>query len=377
MNKRFLGNLAISMLMGASLWIGTPAVYGADEASQVLMLRRVFAASVDTWSSILEDNRKLLDKSFFERVESRIKWSIDNGQVEDAVRFAYVGDLAGKVVNRKTDYRMQMAQLFRKLGNFSLAIDLANNVCIFEPDNKEAAFYKASMLQDAGNNLDCYPIYEQLAKENYRRAECYYRMALLELERSEIEKARDHLRECVKLDPKHELAKKSLAQMEAALAKATFVPKSGSQESGIPVANLGDMPIATSNNSKALSLARQGDQALKEGSLTKAQELYTKALQLDATSPQALIGVGLLAYRQGQIEDALLSLTAAAARFPQGNADLEHYLGCCYERRYDAKGNPEDMNNARQHFLKGYKLAPDHPFLEEDLERTAKKIQRR
>ena len=126
MNKRFLGNLAISMLMGASLWIGTPAVYGADEASQVLMLRRVFAASVDTWSSILEDNRKLLDKSFFERVESRIKWSIDNGQVEDAVRFAYVGDLAGKVVNRKTDYRMQMAQLFRKLGNFSLAIYMSS-----------------------------------------------------------------------------------------------------------------------------------------------------------------------------------------------------------------------------------------------------------
>ncbi|HBM97559.1 TPA: hypothetical protein DD394_08830, partial [bacterium UBP9_UBA11836] len=135
MSKRFTTSFAVAALLGVSLSFATP-VQAADEASQVLMLRRVFSAPVEAWPTVLKNNTRLIDKSFFERVEARIKWSIDNGQVEDAVRFAYVGDLAGQAVGRKTDYRMQMSQLFRKLGNFSMSLDLINNVCILEPDNK-------------------------------------------------------------------------------------------------------------------------------------------------------------------------------------------------------------------------------------------------
>ncbi|MGM9991246.1 MAG: tetratricopeptide repeat protein [Candidatus Bruticola sp.] len=373
MSKRFLTSLAAAALLGASLSLGTP-VQAADEASQVLMLRRVFSAPVEAWSSVLKENTKLIDKSFFERVEARIKWSIDNGQVEDAVRFAYVGDLAGQVVGRKTDYRMQMSQLFRKLGNFSMSLDLINNVCILEPDNKEALFYKASVLQDAGNNIDCYPIYQDLAKKNYRRAECYYRMSLLELERSEIEMARDHLRECIKLDSKHDMAKQELAKIESALAKATFVPKNSSDYSGIPIGNMSDLPIATSDSSKAISLAAQGDEALKVGSISKAQDLYAQALKLNPEAPQALTGAGFISYRNGDLESAIMSFKAAAKGFGGQNADIEHYLGCCYERLYDLNHNLADLKTAQSHFMKCQSLNSSHSMAEMDLARIASKL---
>ena len=367
MSKRFITSFAAAALLGVSLSFAAP-VQAADEASQVLMLRRVFSAPVEAWPTVLKDNTRLIDKSFFERVEARIKWSIDNGQVEDAVRFAYVGDLAGQIVGRKTDYRMQMSQLFRKLGNFSMSLDLINNVCILEPDNKEAQFYKASVLQDAGNNIDCYPIYEELAKKNYRRAECYYRMSLLELQRSEIELARDHLKECIKLDSKHESAKRELAKIEEALAKATFVPKSGSDSSALPVGSLANLPIATSDNSKAIALAGQGEEALKAGSISKAKDL-----KLNPTTPQALVGAGLIAYRDGDIESAILSLTAAAKAYGGNNADVEHYLGCCYERRYDLNKNLEDLKSAQTHFMKCKQINGNHPM---DLERIESRFKK-
>ena len=78
MSKRFITSFAAAALLGVSLSFAAP-VQAADEASQVLMLRRVFSAPVEAWPTVLKNNTRLIDKSFFERVEARIKWSIDNG----------------------------------------------------------------------------------------------------------------------------------------------------------------------------------------------------------------------------------------------------------------------------------------------------------
>ena len=373
MNKRFIEKLAISALLGGALWAAPLSVQAADESSQVLMLRRVFATSVEYWPDILKTETKLLDKSFFERIEARLKWSIDNGQIEDAVRFAYVGDLAGRIVNHKTTYRMQMAQLFRKIGNYSMAMDVINNVCITEPDNNDAIFYRASLLQDGGDNVHCYKAYEELAKKNYRRAECYYRMSLLELQRDEIEMAHNHLKDCLKLDPKHNDAKKVLSKLEAALAKATFIPQSGDPGSALPVASAGQIPIATSDASKAMALANDANKALQDGSVSEAKDLYNRALELDSKSAQAMIGRGFVAYRNGDVEEALLNFTAASQCVKQPDANLEHYLGCCYERRYDLNKNPRDLESARAHFQSCQKIDPNHPLVTLDLERIANK----
>ena len=91
----------------------------AEESMQALMLRKLFATPLDGWRKVLEDNKNILDTSFFQRVEARIRWSIDNGQVDDALRFALAGDTAGAVVKHKTYDRIQRSQLLRHRGNLT------------------------------------------------------------------------------------------------------------------------------------------------------------------------------------------------------------------------------------------------------------------
>lgn len=136
------------------------------------------------------------------------------------------------------------------------------------------------------------------------------------------------------------------------------------------------MPIATSDSSKAIALASQGDEALKAGSISKAKDLYAQALKLNASTPQALVGAGLIAYRDGDIESAILSFTAAAKAYGNGNADVEHYLGCCYERRYDLNKNREDLKSAQAHFLKCNQLNGGHPMVKMDLERIESRLKK-
>ena len=245
---------------------------------------------------------------------------------------------------------------------------------MMEPDNKEALFYQASLMQDAGSHIDCYPIYQKLAEDGYKRDECYYRMALLELERSEIETAREHLKQAVKINSHHEPAKKKLDQIERALAQATFVPTENNLASGIPVSSNGQFPIAASNSSKAMSFAMEGDAALKEGSISKAKELYSKALTADPKSAQGLMGRGIVAYREGDLEGAIASFEAASQRFLNGNANLERYLGSCYEFRYDSLKDKGDLDKARACYQRCKDLDANNEFVEADLMRVSQKF---
>lgn len=79
--------------------------HAADEAEQARMLKELFRRPFPEWREVMQQNRSLLDDSFFERVEKRIRWSRDHGQVDDAVRFGIVGDLAAGVVGRPPRFR--------------------------------------------------------------------------------------------------------------------------------------------------------------------------------------------------------------------------------------------------------------------------------
>jgi len=175
--------IPVLLLCLGFLLAATGPVRAADESLQVLMLKKLFATSTLQWREILEQNRSILDGSFFERVEKRIRWGLDNGQVEDAVRFAVVADLAGLTVKRNTNYRLEMAQMFLGLGNRQTAMDLVDNILVMDPKNQVVRFFKASAIHDSGNLVDSYVLYDALAKEGYRRSDCLYRMALIELRR--------------------------------------------------------------------------------------------------------------------------------------------------------------------------------------------------
>lgn len=86
-------------------WLGCAAFpVGADQAEQVRVLKLIFAEPEDRWEGLLVENRPILDPEFFERVEQRIRWSQEHCHAADAWRFAVVGDLALKVLGKKSRF---------------------------------------------------------------------------------------------------------------------------------------------------------------------------------------------------------------------------------------------------------------------------------
>ena len=70
---------------------------------------------------MLVDHRDQLDDAFFERVMARILWSVENNQVDDAIRFALVGDMASQTMGRPGQYRATLIEAFEKAGNIEAA----------------------------------------------------------------------------------------------------------------------------------------------------------------------------------------------------------------------------------------------------------------
>jgi tetratricopeptide (TPR) repeat protein len=96
-------------LLAAMLMLGPAASVFADEGQQVRMLKLMFAQPEDRWQQVLTENKSLLDPEFFQRVEQRIRWSLGQSQVGDAIRFAQVGDLALGVVGEKPRFVAELA----------------------------------------------------------------------------------------------------------------------------------------------------------------------------------------------------------------------------------------------------------------------------
>ena len=370
--------LVFLLCLGGFLWAALPA-RAADETLQVMMLKKLFASTTLQWQEILKDNERLLDASFFERVEKRIRWGLDNGQVEDAVRFAVVADMAGRVVNRDTSYRLEMAQLFLRLGNIQMCMDLIDNILVMDPQNQQVRFFKASVVQDGGNLVDSYVLYDGLAKEGYRKAEVLYRMAVIELRREDLELARTHLEETLRLDPKHALARQELDRLLRALSNTHIAPGDGSQASPDPTgppfsgAGAGSAGLTPEQRSRAQGFLEEAEAARQAGELARAAELYNHAIQANPGLVKAHVYLGAVYFQLKNLDPAILALEEASRLDPQ-DAEAWRYLGYCFERRYDGSQDRADLAKARDAFAKAGQLDPGNELLKMDLERIQDKV---
>lgn len=120
MGREFLSMDWKLLLVAGALLASAPA-FGATEDSQKLLLKQVFRAEQDEWPAVLVDHRDQLDDAFFERVMARILWSVENNQVDDAIRFALVGDMASQTMGRPGQYRATLVEAFEKAGNIEAA----------------------------------------------------------------------------------------------------------------------------------------------------------------------------------------------------------------------------------------------------------------
>ncbi len=342
-------------------------VSAAEESLQALMLRKMFASPTDQWQKVLKDNRQLLDTSFFERVEARMRWSIDNGQIDDALRFAYAGDLAGEVVKRKTDYRLQMAQLFRHRGNMVLAADIVSNILITDPHDNEAKFYKASLMHDGGKLLEAYPIYEELYRDGVHKAECAYRMALVDIQKQDILLAKKRLEDAIKIDPQHDMARIELAKLDKFISSASFAPPTTSKAATIPV-DTND----TWNDKRITTLMDDASFALASNEPNKAIDLYNQVIALDPTMAKAYVNVGAIYFQQGEFEMAMRNFILAN-KYSPNSFEITRYMGFCCEGMYDQNGDKRDLARASDYYAQSNSLNPNNDLIKFDLNRIEAK----
>ena len=113
--------IATGTFLGAALLLATPAARCATDESQRLLLSQVLRAEPSDWSAVLVDHREQLDEEFLQRVQDSILLSLQNNQVDEAIRFAVVGDLASEAMGRTGDFRATLIEAFEKAGNAEAA----------------------------------------------------------------------------------------------------------------------------------------------------------------------------------------------------------------------------------------------------------------
>ena len=96
-----------------AFFLSAAPAYGVGEAEQIQLLRQAFRLPQPEWPALLEENKNLLDDSFFQRCEARIKWGVENNQIEDAIRFALVADTALRVIGQPGRYSWVLRRAFR------------------------------------------------------------------------------------------------------------------------------------------------------------------------------------------------------------------------------------------------------------------------
>lgn len=337
----------------------------ASEAEQARMLKKLFRIAQPQWLQLLEEHRDLLDDSFFQRCQRRIRWDLDNHHLDDAFRFALVADLAARTVHRKEKYRLDLARLAHQAGNDTLATDILDNITVTAREEDEvsrkALFMKASILHDRKQYVDAYQIYDRLVKLNHRTAECLYRMGLISLQMAEEERARQQFEEALRIDPHHDLARQELARLHQG-PFATIAPA-------------GNTPGPAAAR-RAESFFEEAEAFLENNRLDEAEDRYLKAIQANPHHIKAHVYLGALYYRRGALEQAIRHLSRAT-ELDAGDAEAWRFLGNCYERLYDRQGNGEDLDRALEAYRRAAELNPADAFTSAELERAREKIKDR
>ena len=79
------------------------------------------------WPEILARNRELLDASFFERCDARIRWDRQNNHPEDAMRLSEVANLACQLTGRPSEYRLEWKVMRPAPDTVTMALAPASN----------------------------------------------------------------------------------------------------------------------------------------------------------------------------------------------------------------------------------------------------------
>ena len=353
--------------LGCGLLLTLPA-RGADEGLQVQMLKQMFRQPQPEWPGVLKENSGLIDDSFFERIDQRIRWSAEANQVEDAIRFSLVGDFACEAIGREGAYRMGLVEAFHKAGNDEVAQGLVDNILITNPNNPLAHFYRAGYRRAQNETGGAIEDYNWCIEHNFQTANSYYFLGTISVVMDKQPEARRYFEKCLAIDPNHAQALRDMQYL---------APVAGGGKDNI----FSDIPVEGPANPKAIRKveAKYHDQyfnkaeaAFRAGKFGEAEMSYEDAINAEANHADDWIYLAALHYRLGKLELGLRELRQGLTLEPK-RVDGWRYVGCFYERQFDRSQAPNDLKWAKEAYKKALDLQPGDPVASMALERLGSK----
>lgn len=351
--------------LGCSLFVSLPAL-AVDEGLQVQMLKQMFRLDQAQWPQTLKDNAGLIDESFFERIDQRIRWSAQANQVDDAIRFAMVGDFACDAIGKQGGYRLGLAEAFIKAGNPELAQGMVDNILITDPNNLAAHYYRAGFRRETMDTGGAIEDYQWCIGHSFQVASSYYYIAAIYVVMDKQPEAKRMVEECLKVDPNF-----PGAQELAERLKPMVVGKDGGFES-IPIQNPTINPTRKVDPKMHDQYFAKAEAAFRAGKFKEAESSYEDAINADKNHADDWIYLAALHYRLGNLDLGLKELKAGLTLEPK-RVDAWRYVGCCYERLYDRSQSADQLKYAKHAYQRALELQPGDPVSTMGLERLATK----
>ena len=335
----------------------------------VEMLREMFRKPVPEWREVLKSSRPLLDQQFFTNVERRIRWGIENNHIDDAFRFAMVGDFASEVKNKPGNFRIDLAELFYNAGNEPMTLQIADNIIITSPDTpaaRRAEFLKAGLMERRGDLFEAHAAYAELARKGFKPDICWHKAGLISMLIQQETRGLEELRKAKEAG--NIPAGIDLQRFEQQLSGGVFENLPPVQNSSTGATNEG---IVT-KGPDAGKLLSEAKSAVLAGNLEVGRAKYQEAYKQDKTNPEILRGFGAVLYRLGALGEAKAFLDQAI-QADRNDPELYRFRANVMERMYDREKNKADLDAAIADYQKAMKLAPNHQFLPTELERAQSK----
>lgn len=359
-------------LLGITLWTSAGAATTSGE-----MLRQMFATPATEWRQQLEANRRLLTDEFFTNVDKRVRWGIENNHVDDAFRFAMVGDFAAEVARRPANYRIDLAELFFKAQNSVMTRQIVDNIIITSRDTEtalRAQFLRGRLKEMEKDLFGAYGDYLELAQRKYQPAETWYKAGAISLFRGEIALAKEEFSKAAAAgsDPARLELQRIEQQNNADWSTIAPLPNSGPT-----VAPPLTPEPGTAEDSSASQTSVSVDDPLAKARLALADGRVDDAVSgyssiYDVKNLEVAREYCAALYRAGDLAKAKTVLDQALVQHPN-DVDLLRFRGNTLERMFDREGAAGDLNAALADYRKALELSPSHSLLPWELSRAQAK----
>jgi tetratricopeptide (TPR) repeat protein len=341
-------------------------------SSPVEMLRDLFRSPVTEWKQILNQSKALLNEQFFTNVEKRVRWGIENNHIDDAMRFAMVGDFASEVKNRPAPYRIDLAQLFFDAENFTMASQMVENILITSPDTppaKRAKYLKAAMFELKQDFFSAHLLYVELAEEGYESGVMWYKAGQISMWLQQEDRGAEEWSRSLKAG--HAPAGVALEKYKRSISGDWSEVFPAVENSAETEAAVGSNAVTTPKPDADKKLV-DAAVAIDNGDLASAKSILQELNRENPQDSEVTRKLSALLYRMGELEEAKAFLDAALATSPQ-DVELLRFRANTTERMFDRSREIEHLQAALVDYTLAVKLAPNHAFLPLEYERAQKK----